>query len=468
MRLRPILAALAVFSLALSAVTAAAGDTAFTYQGSLKDTGSLADGSYSMTFRLYSAATGGTPLGTTTTTVDVTGGVFSVELDFGSDAWDNADRWLEINVNGNTLSPRQPVTRSPYAITTRGLDVDSAGNVGIGTAASSSERLTIQDVQPKLLLRNANLLGGPHDFGPEIRLRNTASGGVVTTHGSIVFDDGSAVASITYGKGLFSPSGLGFSDSTGVKMTIVEGGNVGIGTNDPQWPLQVNGTIVSNTDVAALNPNNPGASVALSWANDVARIRIGGAGAGSHGGLDIQRVANVSLMRILDNGFVGLGTTTPQARLDVNGTARVHVLEVLGADLAERFPVERGQEIEPGTVMEIDPENPGHLRVASSAYSTLVAGIVSGAGDLPAGTVMGNTDRSKDGPPVALSGRVWVRCDAASSAIEPGDLLTSSSTSGLAMRVGDSARATGAVIGKAMTGLDAGGQGLVLVLVNLQ
>jgi hypothetical protein len=51
--------------------------------------------------------------------------------------------------------------------------------------------------------------------------------------------------------------------------------------------------------------------------------------------------------------------------------------------------------------------------------------------------------------------------------IRPGDLLTTSDHAGLAMRAGDPARANGAILGKAMSSLDAG-TGLVLVLVNLQ
>ena len=61
--------------------------------------------------------------------------------------------------------------------------------------------------------------------------------------------------------------------------------------------------------------------------------------------------------------------------------------------------------------------------------------------------------------PVALSGRAYAWADAAFGAIEPGDLLTTSATPGHAMRVGEPARAHGAVLGKAMTPL-AEGRGL--------
>jgi mannose-6-phosphate isomerase-like protein (cupin superfamily) len=68
---------------------------------------------------------------------------------------------------------------------------------------------------------------------------------------------------------------------------------------------------------------------------------------------------------------------------------------------------------------------------------------------------------------VALSGRVYVWVDASKGAIQPGDLLTTSSTPGHAMKATDAKKAQGAIIGKAMTSLKEG-KGLVLVLVTLQ
>jgi len=69
--------------------------------------------------------------------------------------------------------------------------------------------------------------------------------------------------------------------------------------------------------------------------------------------------------------------------------------------------------------------------------------------------------------PVALSGRVYCLCDASKEPIRPGDLLTTSTRPGHAMKALDQDRVPGAVIGKAMSSLD-GGTGLVLVLVSLQ
>ena len=147
------------------------------------------------------------------------------------------------------------------------------------------------------------------------------------------------------------------------------------------------------------------------------------------------------------------------------------VIEITaGSDLSERFAVRAAGSIrpEPGTVVCVDAVNPGGLVVSSRAYDRRVAGIVSGAGGIATGMLMGQRGSPADGEvPVALSGRVYCLCDASFGSIEPGDLLTTSGTPGHAMKATDRNLSHGAVIGKAMTVLDEG-RGLVLVLVNLQ
>src|SRR4029434_5191867 len=103
--------------------------------------------------------------------------------------------------------------------------------------------------------------------------------------------------------------------------------------------------------------------------------------------------------------------------------------------------------------------------LAQGAYNKKVAGVVSGANELPAGTILGNLPGNEDAPAIALSGRVWGQCDASGQAIEIGDLLTPCDTRGHAMTASDAARSHGAVIGKAMTALAKGEKGMVLVLV---
>ena len=136
--------------------------------------------------------------------------------------------------------------------------------------------------------------------------------------------------------------------------------------------------------------------------------------------------------------------------------------------MAEHFDVAGAETPLPGTVVTIDPDQPGKLRVADRAYDPTVAGVVSGAGDVQPGMLMGQVGTLASGQyPVALTGRVYVRVDAGFGAIRPGDLLTTSPTTGHAMKAADSGKAQGAILGKAMTALESG-KGLVLVLVSLQ
>src|SRR5262249_45485106 len=114
------------------------------------------------------------------------------------------------------------------------------------------------------------------------------------------------------------------------------------------------------------------------------------------------------------------------------------------------------------------PDNPGQLTVSTKPYDRTVAGIVSGAGGINPGMLMGHHGTPADGKhPVALSGRVYCLADASTGAIKPGDLLTTSARPGHAMKVADPSRAQGAILGKAMSSLKKD-QGLVLVLVTLQ
>jgi hypothetical protein len=98
--------------------------TAFTYQGQLTDGGEPAQGEYDFGFKLYDDLDDGTQVGTTVAIDDlsVTAGLFTVELDFGSGAFDGQPRFLDIAVRPGSSSspftplvPRQALTPAPYA-----------------------------------------------------------------------------------------------------------------------------------------------------------------------------------------------------------------------------------------------------------------------------------------------------------------------------------------------------------------
>jgi len=136
-------------SLALAALLLAALDprlsnvfaqgTTITYQGRLSENSSPANGSYDFTFQVFDAASGGASQGgpLATNGVTVSDGLFTVALDFGAGSFSaGAPRWLEIQTRRTgggafgTLSPRQALTATPYAITA-GSVVSGGINSGI-------------------------------------------------------------------------------------------------------------------------------------------------------------------------------------------------------------------------------------------------------------------------------------------------------------------------------------------------
>lgn len=139
-----------------------------------------------------------------------------------------------------------------------------------------------------------------------------------------------------------------------------------------------------------------------------------------------------------------------------------------GSDFAENFDILPSEvEAKPGMIVSIDPNSTGKLIITSESYDKRVAGIISGANGVETGLFMGQKGSIADGEyPIALSGRVYVYANEEGGEITPGDLLTTSSIAGQAMRVTDYTKAQGAIIGKAMTSIDE--DGFVLVLVNLQ
>lgn len=149
----------------------------------------------------------------------------------------------------------------------------------------------------------------------------------------------------------------------------------------------------------------------------------------------------------------------------VTGDITVHDVFVGGGDCAEDFDISDAALADPGTVMVLDQQ--GALQPSFRPYDRKVAGIISGAGDYKPGIVLDRRQSEKSRMPIALVGKVYCKVDAQYFAIEVGDLLTTSPTSGHAMKADDPLKAFGAVIGKALRPL-AEGQGMIPVLIALQ
>lgn len=158
--------------------------TAITYQGALREAGSPASGNYDLRFRLYSAATGGTQIGSALCVDNllVADGVFTVDLDFG-DQYDGQARYLEIEARLDAgqgcgmgtftlLTPRQRLSGTPFAQHALDTGLFGGQNAAFYTSASNITSGTLADGR---LSANVPRLNSPHTFSGAVTFSNASS-----------------------------------------------------------------------------------------------------------------------------------------------------------------------------------------------------------------------------------------------------------------------------------------------------
>ena len=250
------------------------------------------------------------------------------------------------------------------------------------------------------------------------------------------------------------------------------GGNLWLGGNgaDGDVVLMPAGATTQSTSVASIH-----------MSGDSGNYRAGGNG--TDGDITLQESSGSDRIRLdagggnmwiggngADGDIVvfaadGDNSTLSQATIHINGDAGDIVMQ--NADFAEDFDIalESVAETTPGTVMVLAKD--GALVPCGEAYDHRAVGIVSGAGEFKPGIVMDKKRDLDHRLPIALVGKVYCKVDAEPDAVRVGDLLTTSSKPGHAMKAADRTRAFGSVLGKALAPLDMG-TGLIPVLVNLQ
>lgn len=129
------------------------------------------------------------------------------------------------------------------------------------------------------------------------------------------------------------------------------------------------------------------------------------------------------------------------------------------ADLAEWVPLSGAAQA--GTVLELDPSQPGRYRPSQGSCSALLAGVVSSQ----PGMVLGGTEYTEGKALLALAGIVPVKVTNEGGPILLGDLLVSSSTPGHAMRWAGPEPCPCALVGKALEPMT-GERGVISVLLT--
>ena len=249
----------------LTGSTTAQTDTAFTYQGELRESGDPANGSYNIDFGLWDALSAGNQVGSSIefNNLPVTDGLFTVELDFGAAAFDGSQLWLEIAVDGNELVPRQPLTGAPFALQMRGIVVDADNNVGIGTSSPACE------------LEVANLTPGT---GAEAAVTADDAAGAIAAYSSTIpppFEHYAGRVSLfsnaaTMGLDLRADAYVGdircYTGGFAVsneRLRITNTGYVGIGTSTPEHKLHITHNVADEQAIFAVHTSGDLATPAI-------------------------------------------------------------------------------------------------------------------------------------------------------------------------------------------------------------
>lgn len=470
--------------------------TGFTYQGQLKTASGLVNGACNLQFSLWDAAgsgsppTGGAQIGNTQSlVVTVTNGLFTVVLnagsEFGAAAFTGEARWLQITArcpagSGSyaTLSPRQALTATPYALSL----MPNATINGLNNTGNLSFGLTTRQM--------LNLWGTRYGIGVQsydMYFRTDTDAGFAWytggAHSDTHYDPGCS------GSPLCAPglTLMTLDRSGGLKInTPVSAGAVTATTVDAGT---VSATTVSAGAVSVMTNGGIGVLGGSADSNGVqgqsfSQVASGVYGENMAGGYGVAGRANGTGTAVLgDNpsagGYAGLfhGRVRVEGNLEFTGNLvggnKLGYVSDFALNASEEALSTGDVVVVVGYTTPIVGTIPvARVVKASSPYQTGVVGVVDQ--HVMAGNG-GNGLQFHDEPAapgehvniVTLGMYRSIKVDAGFAAIHAGDLLVASPHAGYAMKATDRTQALGAIVGKALGDL-ATGEGTLPVIVTLQ
>ncbi len=385
---------------------AAAVSTIFTYQGSLVDAGVPATGSYDLRFELIGPAPTATPI--TLEDVAVSGGVFSVELDFDVPIA-SSDYSLSISVRpGNStgaftaLTPTTPIRPAPQAqVAAIASEAVTVGPNAVDSAGIVDGSVGVADINTAQVQARVN---GTCAAGNAIR--------TIAADGTVSCEAAGGVTSIATGAGLtggpITTSGTISIDTGAVTSAMIQ--NFTINSNDvnpDSIQLRVNDSCVAGSAIRAIAGNGNVTCQALPAAGWLLAGNAGTNPASNFlGTTDAQplelRTANARSLRIEPSPLT-FGSPALPITVNMLGGSRVNEVTagVRGATIAGGGVVNGGEP----TFSFVNPN-----RVTDS-YGTVGGGYNNRAGndagltsDAGLATVAGGGANSATGPASTIGG----------------------------------------------------------------
>lgn len=492
------------------------------YQGVLTDTvgNPKPNGTYTLTFRLYQVSSGGSALWTEQKTLQVQRGLFATNLGdqvvFPASLVFDRPYWLGIQLAADPeMLPRIALTSTGYSLASMRSDTakyslnsppvtlpysgttSSSGpafsvantgtgsglNVSLTNAANGARAIDVSQsgVGPGVFATSAGgnaLWGitssisaagviGDNTFGEAVVGRNRGGVGV----GSVVGRNDSSGYGV---RGFNTKAGIGVLGQAGISGGSGVAGrfeNVNAASSGDALQAVTNGG-----GQAGLFTAGAGAVTSTLSATQIENLRTTGeaiwarvASASNTAPAVKLHLHPTSTASFID-GFAWDGTAAAVRKFHITSAGSF----VGGSDFAEEFEATGGKELyEPGDVLVLSENDLMSVEKSTTPYDIKVAGVYSTRPGVIGADKDGVTRIDENDIPVAIVGIVPTKVTGENGPIKPGDLLTTSSVPGHAMKAsptvlnGTRIYPTGTIIGKALESFK-GGQGVIKILVTLK